>query len=474
MTFKQILAVLRARWWVAMGVAALTMVVTGVITWTTPKTYVATASVLLDVKNADPIAGMVSPSIATPAFLVTQVDIIKSKRVGLKLIRNLHLQDSDDLRRRWREETKGTGDFQGWIATILQNGMDAHPSRGSNVIYVNYKAADPQFAAAVANGFVQAYLETVLELRTAPALQSKDFFDATAKEVRVRLEQSQARLSEYQRAQNLLVTDERLDVEASRLNELTQQVVVAQSAEADSSSRRDAAIAQGDKSPDVMANPLIGQLKAELVRQQTALEQMVTRLGEAHPQVVELRTGIAETTRKLDAEITRVTRSVGVGNHVNGARLAQMRQLQEAQRTKVIQLKTVRDEAAILARDVENAQRSYDGILARMNNTMLESQANQANVSSLETAVAPSIPDSPRIGTNLGLGALLAGVLAVAVSLFIEALDRRFRIPEEAEWLLQQPVLGRMPSFRKLINDGTKGGVFNLPAPVIRALLAKT
>ena len=82
MTFKQILAVLRARWWVAVGVAAFTLIVAGVITWTTPKTYVATASVLLDVKNADPIVGKVSPSMATPAFLVTQVDIIKASALA--------------------------------------------------------------------------------------------------------------------------------------------------------------------------------------------------------------------------------------------------------------------------------------------------------------------------------------------------------------------------------------------------------
>ena len=473
MTFKQILAVLRARWMVALGVGILTFAVAAIITWAMPRSYVATASVLLDVKNADPIAGMVSPSIATPAYLVTQVDIIKSKRVGLKVIRNLRLQESAEMNRRWKKETNGTGDFQGWLAGILQNGMEARPSRGSNVIYVTYKAADPQFAAVVANGFVQAYLQTVLELRTTPARQSKDFFDATAKEARDRLEQAQGRLSTYQRSQDLLVTDERFDVETMRLNELSQQVVVAQSAEAESRSRQDAAQSQGDKSPDVMANPLIAQLKADLLKQQTALEQAVTKLGDAHPQVVEMRSGIADTSRKLDAEMGRVTRSVGVSNSVNGARLAQLRRLQEQQRVKVLQLKAVRDEAAILQRDVDNAQRAYDGVLARMNNSQLESQANQANVSPLETAVAPSLPDSPRIFTNLALGGLLALVLSLAVALLIESLDRRFRVADEAEWLLQQSVVGQLPSFRKLMQQADKPEALALPAPMLRALPLK-
>lgn len=474
MTFKQILAVMRARWWLALAVAAITMGIAVLITLTTPKTYVATASVLLDVKNADPIVGMVSPSMATPAFLVTQVDILKSKRVGMKVIRNLRLQESDDMRRRWTEETKGTGDFQGWLATLLQNSMDARPSRGSNVIFVTYKAASPQFASVAANGFVQAYLETVLELRTNPAKSSKDFFDANAKSARLALENAQTRLSDYQNSQDLLVTDERLDVETARLNELSNQLVLMQSAVADSSSRQAAANAQGDRSPDVMANPLVAALKADLLKQQTSLEQLSTRLGESHPAVQEVRTGIEDTSRKLEAEIRRVTGSVGVGNSVNVSRLALVKSSLDAQRVKVMKLKLIRDEAAIMQRDVDNAQRAYDGVQARMNNTSLESQANQANVTSLETAVAPATPDTPRIGSNLALGALLAALLATAATLLLEAWDRRFRVAEEAEWLLQQPVVGRMPSFRKLIKDSAKPGTVATPSPALLALTSKT
>jgi chain length determinant protein EpsF len=443
------------------------MAVAGAITWTTPKTYVATASVLLDVKNADPIAGMVSPSMATPAFLVTQVDILKSKRVGMKVIRNLRLQDSDEMRQRWKKETKATGDFRGWLATLLQNGMEARPSRGSNVIFVSYKGTDPQFVATVANGFVQAYLETVLELRTDPAKSSKDFFDANTKSARTALESAQARVSDYQKSQDLLVTDERLDVETSRLNELSNQLVLVQSALADSSSRQAAATSQGDRSPDVMANPLVASLKADLIKQQTTMEQLSIRLGESHPSVQEQRTGIEDTSRKLDAEIRRVTSSVGVGNTVNLSRVAQVKSSLEAQRLKVMKLKAIRDEAAILQRDVDNAQRAYS--------SNLESQANQANVASLETAVAPSTPDLPRVGTSMALGALVAMVLAIAMALLVEVWDRRFRIPEEAEWLLQQPVLGHMPSFRKLIKDSAKSGsAVHKSSPVLLALNAKT
>lgn len=449
MTFQQLFAIVRARWVVALAVFALVFGGVAAYTLLTPKTYTATASVLLDVKNADPIAGMVSPSLASPSYLMTQVDIITSKRVATKVIRNLRLNESREMRQKWQQATKGTGDFEGWLATLIRASLDAHPSRGSNVIFLNYQAADPTFAAAITNGFVQAYLETVLELRTNPAKQSMDFFDANAKSSRAALEESQNRLSEYQRNKGLLVTDERLDVETARLAELSNQLVQAQAALVDSGSRNAAAVAQGERSPDVGGSPMVASLKTDLTRLQTNLEQLTTRFGDEHPQVLEVKSGIAETKRKLDAEIRRVTSSVGVGNSVNASRVSQMRVALDEQRIKVLRLKATRDEAAILQRDVDNAQRAYDGVLARMNTSNLERQANQANILALESAVAPSVPSNPRISTNIALGAMVAGVLALAVALVIEQLDRRLRVQSEVEQLLNQPLIGSIPSFNK-------------------------
>jgi hypothetical protein len=74
----------------------------------------------------------------------------------------------------------------------------------------------------------------------------------------------------------------------------------------------------------------------------------------------------------------------------------------------------------------------------------------------------------------MALGGLVAVLLAIGSVLLVEAWDRRFRVPEEAEWLLQQPVLGRMPSFRKLIKDSAKGGSVARPSSVLLALPSKT
>ncbi|MBH1986171.1 MAG: chain length determinant protein EpsF [Burkholderiales bacterium] len=449
MSFEQLIAVLRARWAIALATFVLISGTVAVLTLLAPKTYTATGSVVLDIKNPDPIAGMVTGAVGTPSYLMTQIDIMTSSRVGLKVVKNLNLASNSVMKARWQDATAGTGDFELWMADLFRKGIEARPSRGSNVIYLSYKAPDPVFAANIVNAFVEAYLETSVEMRTTPAKQFNAQFDTNARALRQSVEEAQARLSAFQQQEGLIVTDERLDIETARLNELSSQLVGMQAAMADSGSRQVAARTNADQSPDVISNPLVSGLKADILRQEASLEQMRTRLGEQHPQVIEVKTNINDLRSKLNQEIGRVTGSLGINNNVNTSRASQIRASLDEQRAKVLKLKSIRDEAAILQREVDVAQRALDGVTARLQSASLESQAQQNNVTALEYARAPATPSGPRVFSNVMLGTAAAFVVALMLTLIIEFRDRRLRTLSEVEPLFNQPVIGVIPSFKK-------------------------
>jgi chain length determinant protein EpsF len=448
MTFRVLLQILLSRW-VSFGVAfAIVLAGVAAYTYLTPKVYTAEASLVVDPKM-DPIAGTVLAGMASPSYLMTQVDIIQSKRVAERVVSSLHLADIPQLRDQWIGKTNGVGDFPAWLADLMRSSLEVRPSRGSNVINLYFSGSDPNFASTLANAFVKAYLEVTLELRTAPARDYSRFFDTNAKGLREALEAAQTKLSEFHQRTGLIVTDERLDVETQRLNELSAQLVGVQAAAADSQSRQTQAQAQGDRMQDVMSSPMVASLRAEIARQESQLEQMSSRLGDSHPAVRELKLGIADNRTRMDGEIKRAQSSVGINNQVQQSRVTQARSALEEQRAKVLKLKAVRDEAAVLVREVENAQRAYDGVLARLTMTNLESQTNQANVAALERATAPNLPSSPRIFLNLLLGGLVAAIFGLAVVGLREARDRRVRGASDLEALLGLPLIGVVPSFRR-------------------------
>jgi len=447
MTAAQILTLLRARWRFALLVlSAIVGLVAAVSLLRTPQ-YTATASVVLDVKSPDPITSVVLPGLTTVGYMATQMGVMQSERVALGAIRRLKLDQDPDYIQKWKDKTQGQGDFRSWLSDTLLRKLDAAPGRDSNVIMVGYTAPDPAFAAAVANAFVASYIETTLELRTEPAKQYTSLFDARGKQLREELERAQQKLSQYQQKNGVIVaSEERLDVENQRLQELTTQLVLMQGMASDSGSRQGQSVNHADRMPEVVTNPLLVAINTDLSKQQARLTELTARLGDNHPDVAELRSNIAQLKKQLGEETKRVAGSLTVTNDVNQSRLAQMRAAVEEQRAKLLKLKGQHDEAAVLQRDVENAQKSYDAVQTRASQTSVESQATQTNVSVLKNATAPATPSSPRLVLNLTVAVLVGLLLAVAATMLREARDQRLRSNLDVLQSLQQPLLGVLPS----------------------------
>ena len=445
MTFTQFLSILRARRWVALTVLAVTVAIAVVLSLVLPKQYTAASSVVVDFKP-DPVSAVVYGGVPSPALMATQVDVIASDRVGMRVVRNLKLAENPQVRAQWQEATDGQGSIEQWLVELFHKQMEVVPSRESSVITITYRAPDPRFAAALANAFADAFIQTSLELRVDPARQYAGFFDARAKEARDNLERAQSRLSAFQKEKGIIATDERLDVENNRLNELSTQLVALQAIAAESRSRQ--AQAQGrqsDRMEEVLANPVISTLKADMSRAEAKLRELSTRLGDANPQVIEAKANIAELQARIAAETRRVTGGVGVTNTINSSREAQVRAELEAQRAKLLRMKESRDEAAVYLRDVENAQRSYDMILTRQNQSALESQAPQSNVNILTQAVPPLEHSSPRLILNTLLALFIGALLAMGLAMLLEMRDRRVRAIDDIGTMLGLPVLGVLP-----------------------------
>jgi polysaccharide biosynthesis transport protein len=471
MTFSQFFAILRARKWAAFLVFTLVVATAVGVSLLLPKKYTGTASIVIDAKP-DPVSVMAYPQMALPSFMATQVDILQSDRVTLKVIRDLKLAESPQIREQWLTDGEGKGTIEQWLSELLQKQLDVKPSRESNVIQVSYKAPDPKFAAGLANAFAQAYIATTLQLRVDPAKQFTNFFDTQTKDAREALERAQSKVSSFQRANGIIATDERLDVENARLNELSSQLVQLQAISAESTSRQaQAQSASGDRIQDVLNNPLIAGLKADLSRNEARLQELSSRLGDNHPQVVELKANIAEVRRRVEAETGRVTGGVSVSNTINTSRVSQVRVALEEQRAKVLRMKAVRDEGQVLIREVENAQRTFETLVARFNQTSLESQTTQSFASVLSVALPPVEPSSPKVLLNTALAIFVGLLLAVGVALLLELTDRRVRAPEDVVAALGLPVLGLLPkpSSKRFLGGRQalqlKQRVIGLPAP---------
>lgn len=446
MNLGNLIAVLRARWLPAVLAAVLVMGAMVAYTLLAPKMFTATATLVIDIKP-DPVSSMLYGGAASPAMMNTQVEVLRSDRVALRVVRNLKLTDVPEIRKLWEKISKGNGTIEDWLVDFLLKNLDVQVARaGSNVVNVAYRGTDAQFVAAVANAFVQAYLETAVELRVDPAREYSGFFSKQVDDARTALESAQQRLSKFQQAQGIIATDDRYDVEMQRLNMLSQQLVSMQAQSGESSSRQAQVATNADNLTEVLNNPLLASLKSDVGRAEAKVQELSSRYGDKHPQVVEARANLAELRTRLAAETRNVTSGVSVSARIDRAREGQVRASLEEQRAKVLRLKEVRDQSAVLARDVENAQRSYDLLLNRYNQSNLESQNRQSNASMLARATPPGAPSSPKVAANLLIGVVFGLAVGIGVALGLEQFDKRIRVPGDAVAALGLPVIGIMPT----------------------------
>ena len=446
MTLGQFLIIMRARWKAALVVLLLTVGGAIAISLALPRQYTANTTLLVDQYRPDVAGSAVYAGSPSPVFMATQVDVLKSERVALHVVRALKLADSPDLRDAWNRDTQGAGSFDAWLIEWLQRGLEVKPSRDSTVISISYKATDATLAAKTANMFAQSFLETSLQFRVDPAKQNTAVFDARARELRAQLEAAQSRLSTYQRDRGVaVVSDGALDVETARLNELSSQLVVLQSISAESSSRQAQIRGSGESSQEVVNNPLIITLRAQLTSAEAKLQELDSRLGSNHPQVLEARASIDALRSRLDTESRRVSSTVGVANTINRQREAEIRAALEAQRARVVRLRSAREEGMVLVREVEASQRNYDAVLTRLSQTNLETKTTQGGAYVLSEAQVPPLPSSPNIVRNALLAIVIGTVLAIAMAIIREYVDRRVRTVEELPMSLGLPLLGVLP-----------------------------
>jgi chain length determinant protein EpsF len=444
MNFSQLILILLARKRIILLTLFLTVATTAVVSFLMPKTYTGTASVVIDSKT-DIITGMVMPTLL-PSYMATQMDIITSHNIGLKVVDRLKLDKVPQVIEQFNEATEGKGDIRDWLADNLLKNLEVQPSRESSVINISYSGTDPQFAAELTNTFVWAYLQTNLEMKVEPARQQSTWFDEQLKGLRTKVEEAQKRLSDYQREAGIMPLDGRLDVENAKLAEMSSQLVAVQAQTYDSVTRQrqlSGAHAKGKlgELPEIMNNSLIQSMKADLARAEGKLAEASGRVDRNHPQYVSALSEVQNLKNKIAAEI-----QTAQGSMENMATQAQQKEneLKKAlaeQKARVMALKQQRDRSDLLTQEMVSAQAALDSTTQRANQIRLESQRNMTDIAVLNPAVAPLKHSKPRITLNIALSIFLGTMLGVGFGLLTEMLDRRIRSADDITEGLGLPVL---------------------------------
>jgi chain length determinant protein EpsF len=444
--FNQFLVILWARKLILLLTLGVTFTTTLAVSLLLPKTYTATVSVVVDTKAPDPITGIMVPAQLLPGEMATQAEIISSHNVALKVVDRLKLTEIPIVQQNFQKETQGEGSIRDWLADTLLKDIDVRPSRESSIIQIGFSGQDPNFAAVLANTFADAYIQTGLELKVDPARRRAIWFDEQIQTLRTRLEQMQEKLSAFQQGQGIVTTTNRLDVEEASLAEISNQLVSAQAQMYDGQTRlkqMHEAMNHGrlQELPDILQNPLLQNMKAELVRAEGKLAEISGRYSKNHKQYQSVQAEVENLRTKLASETKITTGSIKQTASLAEQRVHELRRALDHQKQRILELRQQYDQLNVLAKEVENAQRTYDDAMQRASHVRLESQIEQTNIAVLNPAIPPLKASKPKVLLNLIVAIFLGTMLGTGFALFAELIDRRIRNRDDVMIGVDLPVL---------------------------------
>jgi uncharacterized protein involved in exopolysaccharide biosynthesis len=437
LSLLQILSILRAYRMQSLIIVVVISVLMGGVIKLLPKTYTATTTLMVNPEGGDPLAG--NQNMATPVYnyMSTEAQLMQSPEVLLPVIDKLDLIADTHY-------TAGyTGDgstLRDWVRENLVKSLDIQLGAfGSELIYINASARNPQLAAQISNTLADVYLNQQRSRVSGPASERAKRYALELAELKDKVRVAQDQVTAFRQRTGVTDTAEKAyNVEQALLATLEGKLQDAQNA------RRAAEVkAAAEQTSSSAAGSLAVQnLKALLATQQTQLAQLRTVYGVQHPKVMELENQIHATQHNLDQELHSVT-STNSSDLIAAQQLeAKMRAAVDEQRNKVLSANKLHDEGMKFELELESAQSVYKRALDGYDQIMFASGAHITNISVVSRAVPPQTPAKPNKVKLLLLGVLAGIFIGVVAPLAYELLaNRRVRSRDDFERDFAIPVL---------------------------------
>ena len=396
-------------------------------------------------------------------FLKTQVDVLKSRGLAVRVAQKLKLFGNKGFYEKLGAASPA-GAPEAVVREItiglLRGNLNVDLPYDSRIATISFTSRDPALSAQIANAFASEFIQANLQRRYDSSAYAREFLSGQLAETKDRLEASERALNAYARNAGLIRAPEPSargsdsrggGVGAGSVT--TASLYQVNSAVNDARQARIAAEVRWRainsvpllSAREVLANGTVQTLMTQRAQLAAELQELRAEHLDDYPGVRELRAKIAEVDGQLQrtaASVRNAIRSdLTAAAGAERALTAQVNALKRA--TMSEQDRSVNYN--LLAREADTNRSVYDALLQRYKELNAAAGVSTSNVSIIDEAEPPLGPSSPNLARNLIL-ALLLGLVAAALLVFAAVqFDDAIRVPEDIEAKLALPLLGVVP-----------------------------
>jgi len=424
--------------------------------------YEAVARIVFNRENTDPL-GFKDMGRALPedsdysVSLDTQVRILESDTLALQAIRELHLDTNanfsdqaaahrDTLADAGSSESTAVAKRREALLKTFHDALSVSKDKNTRVIEIRYRNKNAMLAAQIANAVSRAYIEHNFKMRFESTKQTSDWLAQQLAELQNKVEVSQQKLVEYQKAHGILGLDEKQNVITARLDDLNREMTSAQASRIQSEASYRLTLSENPELV-VKAEPdaLIEKLRNQEATLKLQYAQASTQLGPSNPKMLELSNQIKEVQVEEKAEVDKISARVKNRYTEAAVREKMIRAALEKQKQEANQLNESAIEYSLLKRDVDSNRELYVGLLQKLKEAGVSAGLRSSNIQIVDVAQVPATPSEPNVLRNI-IAAMFLGLLGGVTLAFIqEKFDHTVRSIHQVQFLSQLPYLGMIP-----------------------------
>ena len=372
-----------------------------------------------------------------------------------------------------QQEKEALPSYEGFVGRITTT-----PVRDTEILRVLVTAPTAMEAQVVTNTLVQTFVSRMTELVRSEHSTVREFIAERLKEAVKELNDSESALADYRTKQKVVSPADETKAIVERLSGINRILAENEVATATARGRLANVRSQlGSAHADFLADsPLIQQLKSKIAEREVELAGLLQKYTEKYPQVLATRAAIAESKEKLSIEVARIVSSRAPGTNPIHVGLIQSRIQAEveiqaaAHQREAIRQVLAKNEVELNAlpskeqglarvmRDAATAQEIYGMLTKRHEEARINEVMQSTDAQVVDPAVAPQGPIRPRKALIVAIAAMLGLFLGLGMAFVLEYMNRTIRTPEDVQDYLDLPVLGSIPDFDAVGQNGkTKG-----------------
>ncbi|MDQ7788244.1 MAG: polysaccharide biosynthesis tyrosine autokinase [Thermodesulfovibrionales bacterium] len=446
--------------------------------------YMATTVVRID-KESPNILSFKAVQIDSPGadYYQTQFEILKSRNMAERIIRNLNLTGNQDflppkdtlskIKSFMYDNTIGVfsdifllfsprkspdtapsapanrqssgSDIPEYLISSLISRLEVSPVKNSQLVKVSFVSQNPEISMNVANAVAQTYITFDLESRLFASQDAKEFLQSQIELIRLKVEEAEQALNKYAAKNEIIFNTSNNSLYAQKLSDISAALngVTTERIQKEALFRE--VRESGSNNPIILNNSMIQGLRKEHATLEAEYYNLLKIYTPNYPKMKSLQSQMDAITNRISQETAKIVNATELDYRNSFKKEENLTRALNSQKQKVLAFQDSAAQYEVLKREVDVNKGLYNSLLQRLNEVSVSASNKATNIQVLDKAILPKYPFKPNLPFNIVLAIIFGLTGGIGIAFMVEYFDNSIKDTDDIEKKADLPILGVIP-----------------------------